>query len=316
VFKWYASQNSSTPFHTGNSYTTSALTADTTFYISVSGSNYCENTTGNRKTVTVTVYPVLTGGTIGASQTYCSGIMPAIYLGTTPALGGSGSSNYTYLWESSTDSIAWNSIGISTQTHTLDGTSVQKLLYRRVVIDAVCGTAYSDTIQITINPLPLVSIGMADLCVGLTTLLSPDTGGTWVSSNTNVATITNNRTVTAVSTGTATLTYTSTSTGCIKDIPVIVGEFPVVDEITGDKVVCVNKSINLSNTTAGGVWTTSNDNVTITDPNLNPVTITGATEGKSYITYTVGSGICQTKNTFQVKVIPNTPPFIWIGFQE
>ncbi|MDR1984229.1 MAG: right-handed parallel beta-helix repeat-containing protein, partial [Prevotellaceae bacterium] len=37
VFRWYSSQTETYPFHTGASYTTSALTTDTTFYISVSG---------------------------------------------------------------------------------------------------------------------------------------------------------------------------------------------------------------------------------------------------------------------------------------
>jgi hypothetical protein len=55
VFRWYASQTETTPFHTGASYTTSALIADTTLYISVEGTDVCENLKGNRKAVKVTV---------------------------------------------------------------------------------------------------------------------------------------------------------------------------------------------------------------------------------------------------------------------
>jgi hypothetical protein len=54
-YKWYASQNAPEPFHTGDSYTTSSLTADTTFYLSVLCDEYCENVTGDRKEVTVKV---------------------------------------------------------------------------------------------------------------------------------------------------------------------------------------------------------------------------------------------------------------------
>jgi hypothetical protein len=55
VFKWYSSQTENTPFHTGASYTTSALTTDTTFYISVSDTGLCENAQGDRQAVTVTL---------------------------------------------------------------------------------------------------------------------------------------------------------------------------------------------------------------------------------------------------------------------
>jgi hypothetical protein len=67
LYKWYSSQTATTPFHTGASYLTSHLTADTTFYISVSGNNYCENDTGKRKAITVTVLTPLTGGSIGTA---------------------------------------------------------------------------------------------------------------------------------------------------------------------------------------------------------------------------------------------------------
>jgi hypothetical protein len=55
VYKWYSSQTETEPFHTGDSYTTSGLTADTTFYLSVLCDEYCENVTGDRKEVTVKV---------------------------------------------------------------------------------------------------------------------------------------------------------------------------------------------------------------------------------------------------------------------
>jgi uncharacterized protein (TIGR02145 family) len=53
VFLWYNSQTSATPFFRGPFYTTS-LTENTTFYISVSGSNYCENPVNARKPVAIT----------------------------------------------------------------------------------------------------------------------------------------------------------------------------------------------------------------------------------------------------------------------
>jgi hypothetical protein len=55
TFLWYASQTATAPFHTGDSYTTSILSADSTFYVSISGGSYCENATVDRKAVKVTV---------------------------------------------------------------------------------------------------------------------------------------------------------------------------------------------------------------------------------------------------------------------
>jgi len=52
-YKWYSTATGGTPFHLTASYTTGSLTADATFYVSVSGDNYCE---GNvRDTVKVTI---------------------------------------------------------------------------------------------------------------------------------------------------------------------------------------------------------------------------------------------------------------------
>ncbi|MDR2027599.1 MAG: hypothetical protein LBQ01_08600, partial [Prevotellaceae bacterium] len=55
VFQWYSTQTEATPFHTGDSYTTTNLKADTAFYLSVSGNGYCENIEGDRKEIRVTV---------------------------------------------------------------------------------------------------------------------------------------------------------------------------------------------------------------------------------------------------------------------
>jgi uncharacterized protein (TIGR02145 family) len=54
-FKWYATQTSTSVLSSASTYTTPALTTMTKYYVSVSGTGYCENATGTRKEVTVTV---------------------------------------------------------------------------------------------------------------------------------------------------------------------------------------------------------------------------------------------------------------------
>jgi hypothetical protein len=323
-YKWYVSQTASNSFNIGASYNTLSLTADTIFYISVSGTDYCENAAGDRTPVKITVYPELNGGTIGigtgtgTSQAYCYGITPFISLGILPASGGSNPSNYTYQWESSIDTgKTWTNTGTITQDYSLNSPLPQTTQYRRAVTDNLgCGTKYSDTITITILPLPVVSVGTTDLCIGLTTQLFPSTEGTWVSNNDMVAEIINNREVKGLLKGTATLTYTNIATGCFAVIPITVEDFPVVADITGENVLCPNNTIQLSNSTPGGVWTSNNNNVTLDNATANPVTVTGVTEGSTYITYTVSNGACQTKHTHPLKIIPADSPSVIIGFPK
>lgn len=59
VFHWYIDQTSTTPLYTGSSYNLGtmnvAATTVYTYYVSVSGDNYCENLINNRRAVTLTV---------------------------------------------------------------------------------------------------------------------------------------------------------------------------------------------------------------------------------------------------------------------
>jgi hypothetical protein len=312
TFNWYVSAMATTSFYTGASYTTSALTADTTFFVSVSGTGSCENTSGTRKQVTVTVRDTLDGGTIGTDQTICSNITPATINELIAARGGS--IHYSYQWQSSTDSLNWSNSTGATATNFLPATLAVTTWFRRVTTDD-CGTVYSNIVKITVYACPIVAIEENDsICIGTTTLLSPHTGGSWVSSNTGVATIQNNGLVTGVAIGYAVFTFTDANNCSATSDTVRVNSFPIVNDITGENKVCVGSTVQLSSTTTGGVWSRNNTNATISNPSANPVTITGVSEGNTYITYTVGVGVCQSKKTFPLKVISNTPPQVLIGF--
>jgi hypothetical protein len=184
------------------------------------------------------------------------------------------------------------------------------------VIDSLCSTAYSDTI--TVYPFPFISSEATELCVGgLTPKLSPSTGGIWTSNNPAVAEV-NGNTVTGISAGETYLVYTLSSSPCSDSIKITVKDFPTPAEITGEKALCLGSTITLSNATLGGVWTTGNykPKITIEDANANPVVVKGTATGTTYITYTVSDGVCQTKKTFQLKVVPNEPPTIIIGIER
>jgi len=134
-------------------------------------------------------------------------------------------------------------------------------------------TCRATTQAVTVNPLPIVSIiGINIICIGQTTQLSPTAGGTWVSSNPSVATVTNAGVVTGVSNGTATFTFTA-NTGCqATTSTVTVNSLPQVS-ITGPNTICVGATTELSPTT-GGIWVSNN-------PTIASVTSAGAVTGLS-----------------------------------
>jgi hypothetical protein len=56
--------------------------------------------------------------------------------------------------------------------------------------------------------------------------------------------------------------------------------------------------------------------VSFVDPSVNPVTVRGEKLGVTYVTYTVADGLCETKATYRVKIIPDTPPKVIIGVEK
>jgi hypothetical protein len=116
-------------------------------------------------TVTVTVRPAFSIGSIGSSQTICNGVTPAILTNSAAPSGGQGT--YSYVWESSLNNNDWSIItgatGVSYQPPALIITTY----YRRKVTDAACGNGYNNTVTITVKPVFLVgSIGSVQtICI-------------------------------------------------------------------------------------------------------------------------------------------------------
>ncbi|MBK9734066.1 MAG: Ig-like domain-containing protein [Saprospiraceae bacterium] len=140
---------------------------------------------------------------------------------------------------------------------------------------------------------PIVSIsGSTSICAGTTTTLNPTTGGTWVSSNTAVATVTNAGLVTGVSAGTATFTFTNTA-GCAS-LPtgsVSINARPVVT--IASTAICIGATTTLTPTT-GGTWVSSNTAVaTVTNAGL----VTGVSAGTATFTFTSTSTGCSSLPT-------------------
>ena len=154
-----------------------------------------------------------------------------------------------------------------------------------------CGT-FTQVKVITVDDMPLAGtvLGLAHVCLGTTSLLTDAmTGGTWSSGSTGVATVTTWGLVTGVAVGTATISYTRTNTCASVSATRIVtvntsAVFP--SPIYGSPVVCVGQTSQLTDTLAGGTWTSGYDAVaTVGTGGL----VTGITVGSIFISYTIMS---------------------------
>jgi uncharacterized protein YjdB len=189
-----------------------------------------------------------------------------------------------------------NAGGVWTSTNTAVGT-----------IDATTGvltgiTAGTTTISydrgpgcvisriVTVRALPTIS-GTLEVCEGLTTALAgaAPTGGTWLSSTGTVGTISTSGVLTGIAAGNTTITYTNTATGCYATAVATVNALPA--SITGSSSVCINSTITLSSTTAGGTWSIGPGSEATIDASG---VVTGAVAGTTTATYTLATGCLRT----------------------
>jgi gliding motility-associated-like protein len=141
-----------------------------------------------------------------------------------------------------------------------------------------------------VNALPTVAAtsGTSTVCIGSTTTLANTTaGGVWSSSNTSIATVSASGVVTGIAAGDATISYMVTNaSGCANTLTktITVNALPTVAAISGTATACVGSTTTLTNTTAGGVWSSSN--ASISTVNASGV-VAGIAAGNATITYTV-----------------------------
>lgn len=157
-----------------------------------------------------------------------------------------------------------------------------------------CTNVVTDTFVTA--PLPIT--GTLSLCVGSTTTLASATpGGTWVSTNTAVASVfASTGVVLGNSAGTTEIRYVTAPT-CYSSAIVTVNSSPVMS--IGSPTLCVGATSTISGTT-GGFWTVSP--TTIATPTM--LGITGVAPGTATVTYSLGSSGCATTGVVTVMPIP------------
>lgn len=151
----------------------------------------------------------------------------------------------------------------------------------------------------TVNPLPTAYTGATKICEGVSgTLNNTLPGGTWISSDDAIATVSLMGDIIGAAPGTADVTYTL-ATGCSRTETVTVNA--AVPDITGSGEVCQTLTLNLGNTTSGGIWTSNNTAIAVAGSSDGVVT--GISAGAVAITYTLPTG-CYNVADVTVNALP------------
>jgi uncharacterized protein YjdB len=250
------------------------------------------NTAGCATSVTsvITINALPAVSSLGGTATICTSATLAL---SDSAAGG--------VWSSSNASASVSDSGLVTGN--IAGTDT--ISY---AVTNSCGTAIS-TLVLTVNPSPVSSpvLGVSSLCAGATdTLTNDSTGGLWIASNAHAA-ITASGVITGNTAGIDTISYVmGNSFGCITiDTSVItVNAIPAATTITGSTGICLGAVATLTDITAGGVWSSSNDLVASVDTAGH---ISGTGAGSAVISYSI-SNICGASvatHTVTVSPIPS-----------
>ena len=206
--------------------------------------------------VTVNALPLAITGNTGLCTGTASPLTDASFGGT---------------WSSSNGAVA--TIGSNTGVVSGVGFGMSTITF---TLPAGCIT----TTIVTVNSTPPAINGNDNVCVGATSgLTDGGGGGAWSSNNSTIATIGSGSGILAgVAAGTTIITYT-TATGCYITTPVTVNTSP--SAITGSTSVCTGLTTALSNSVAGGTWSSSDMTI------VSVVTGSGAAAGVAIGTATI-----------------------------
>ncbi|WP_281633139.1 DUF7507 domain-containing protein [Flavobacterium luteolum] len=259
IFRWYADQTTTAVLNIGDTYTVSP-TVNTTYFISVSGDNVCENAPNTRKPVTVTMNPLATAADIDAAdQTICLGDVAVLTASSTI-------SNPEFFWYADQTSLDPLSVGAvydpSPQTTTTYYVSVRGT--------NICDNAINTrkAVVVNVNRLGLdsdITASDAVICAGSsTTLTASATGITnpvfrWYADQTST-TVLNTADTYTVTPATTTTYYVSVSGDGVcenaintrKAVVVTVNRLGLDADITAsDALICAGSSTTLTASATG-----------------------------------------------------------------
>jgi hypothetical protein len=161
------------------------------------------------------------------------------------------------------------------------GSSVGSATISYEVSQSGCSATVTKVINVQSAPVASISaLGSTSFCQGANVTLVSSPGATYTWSN---GASTQNVTLNTAGPITVEVTGTNGCSATSAPQTITVNALPVLDPIAGASVVCVGSTGTISNTTAGGTWSSANANVAV----VNAVTgiVSGNTAGTANMTY-------------------------------
>jgi gliding motility-associated-like protein len=259
-------------------------------------SSVCSDTSN---VVTITVQGTLTNIDVTGPQTICSGSIPSLLIGQSPA-GGNGS--FTYQWESSGNGSTWSVINGETGADYQPTSLTSTTYFRRLTKSGPC-SGYSSSVLITVNPIPAVNaITDKIYCngssvTGINFISIPNSGISYSWTNDNIQ-------IGLTASGTGTIpSFTATNTNTLKEP--LVANVSVTPTYTNAGKSCTGNAGNFKVIVLPTINVAPINNETIctnvTAPSYTPTSDAGDYQGSSVsygwavsgtgITLTNGSGL-------------------------
>ncbi|WP_316804689.1 putative Ig domain-containing protein [Pedobacter nototheniae] len=325
IFTWYSDAALTNLSYVGANFVTPALSANTTYYVTVKGDNKCENAPGTAKSINIIVKPVATSSDIiAADATICAGTSATLIASSTTV------TNPVFTWYSD---AALTTVAFVGATYTTDPLNAITKFYVTVKGDNVCENSPLTAKVVTVNvnmaataadvtvstPAKICGTGGAVINASSTTVTSPVF--TWYNdaSLTSVAFV---GPIFTTPTLTATTTYYVTVKGANRcetaaanasAVTVIVNPFATAADITvnGSTSVCANSTAVL---TASSTTVTNPVFTWYSDAALTNVAYVGAvfttpvlTANASYYVTVKGDNKCENTaaNAKSVNLVVN-----------
>jgi choice-of-anchor A domain-containing protein len=166
-------------------------------------------------------------------------------------------------------------------------------------ISQATGCISNNSSPVNVIGKPLLGTLINTICIGGITHIAPLFGGTWISTDPSVATITNTGLITGISNGNVRFIFTSSSTGCTSEPSsnLSVNNKPITVLLKDS--LCIGETTTISPTTAG-TWTSSNPAIaTITNSGV----ITAKSAGLVNFTYAQNNTTCISDPSDNLTVI-------------
>jgi hypothetical protein len=268
----------------------------------VTGTGGCNNAS-NTRTVTITTPSI--AGTLSGNQIICSAQTTTFTVN-----GASGAGTFT----SNATGIATVNAASGVVTGVAGGTAT--ITFTIAATGGCPAVNTTRTVTVTTAPNSGTLAGTQAICLtgSVTFTSNGNAGGTWSSSDINVATINSSTgAISPVAAGTATMSYTITGTGGCNNVTstrnVTVTNPQTPGTVSGNQAICSNGTTQFAASgTAGGSWTSSAAGIATVNSSTGLVTAVANASGTATITYTLlGTGGCPNATATQTVTVTAVP---------